>query len=94
MQITQADIAKMNELYLTIKTYAGVAREIGCSPSTVKKYIIPNFKKVDVSEIKRWGQYEPNRIEFDFTNPDWWTILSLTEEEKEGMKELFREIEI
>ena len=38
-------IIKMNELYLQIKTYAGVSRALGGtpSPSTVKKYIIPNY---------------------------------------------------
>ena len=36
-RVTDEDIKKMNELYLEIGTYAGVAREVGFSGSTVKK---------------------------------------------------------
>ena len=42
--VTQADIKEMNRLYLELKTYAAVARVTGFSPSTVKKYIVPDFK--------------------------------------------------
>ena len=34
------DIIKMNELYKELGTYAAVARKVGFSPTTVKKYII------------------------------------------------------
>lgn len=45
-KITQEKIIELNELFLKIGTYAGVSRAMGGSPSptTVKKYIIPNYK--------------------------------------------------
>lgn len=45
-KITQEQIIELNELYLKIGTYAGVSRAMGGSPSptTVKKYIIPNYQ--------------------------------------------------
>ena len=43
-RVTQDDIRKMNEAYLLCGTYSGVAKATGWSPSTVKKYIIPDYK--------------------------------------------------
>ena len=37
--VTLEDITLMNELYKQIGTYAGVARQVGFSASTVAKYI-------------------------------------------------------
>ena len=44
MKITPEDIIKLNEAYLLCGTYTGAAKAVGCSPSTAKKYIDPNFK--------------------------------------------------
>ena len=46
MKITHEDIVKLNEAYLLCGTYTGAAKAVGCSPSTAKKYIDPNFKPV------------------------------------------------
>lgn len=43
MRVSEAEIKKMNELYLEYGTYAAVAREVGRAPSTVKKYIDPDY---------------------------------------------------
>lgn len=52
-RVTQEEIKEMNELYLQYKTYSAVAREIGRAPSTVKKYIDPNYQhKEEVIELK------------------------------------------
>ena len=44
--ISEAKIIELNTLYLGLKSYAAVSRAMGGSPSptTVKKYIIPNFQ--------------------------------------------------
>lgn len=89
------DIIKMNELYLTIKTYAGVAREVGFSASTVKRYIDPNFKlvpKVPKSHFMGgWGDMDIILSEFkkascinDFIKP--------TKEELKDIEDLKGEI--
>lgn len=43
MKITDKEILQINRLYKQLGTYAAVAREVGCAPSTVKKYIITDF---------------------------------------------------
>lgn len=44
MKITPEIAEQINILYFKLGTKAAVAREIGCSPATVSRYIIPNFK--------------------------------------------------
>lgn len=41
--VTPQEKELMNELYCKIKTYAGVAREVGRAASTVKRYIDPTY---------------------------------------------------
>ena len=54
MKITPEIKEQINVLYLQIGTYAGVAREIGCAPSTVKNHIIPGFKPQEQMDIERF----------------------------------------
>ena len=98
--VQKEDIVKMNELYLELKTYAAVARKVGFSPSTVKKYIIAGYQSQE--------QQEKNRKAFDLNiqtaievkeflnhNPiDWTVFLQLTEQELEGCNELKKEFSI
>lgn len=95
-RITQDDIIRMNTLYLKIKTYAGVARETGFSPTTVKKYIIPNFKPMEEVKVKKFeGDITLASIEFEkFRVPKWNEFILLTDEEIEEIKELWEEMVI
>lgn len=43
MKITPEIATRINELYLKVGVKKKVAEIIGCSPSTVSKYIIPNY---------------------------------------------------
>lgn len=98
-KVTQKDITNFNELYLTLKTYAAVARATGFSSSTVSKYIEPGYKSV--------AEKMKNRIVFDkFIKPitveqierfkglkgHWGLMCELSPEEMEGMKILYDEI--
>ena len=47
-KVTQKDIERINDLYLELGTYAAVAREVGFSASTVKRYVIPGYQKVSI----------------------------------------------
>ncbi len=47
-KVTQRDIEAMNEAYLTIRTYSGVAKALGWSAGTVKRYIDPNYTRVSI----------------------------------------------
>ena len=92
--VQPSDIIAMNEAYLKIGTYAGAARATGWSASTVKRYIIPDYK----SKAER----EPvEKIEFvippadTLKYPDSWSdFLTLSEEEIKGIKELQKTISI
>jgi hypothetical protein len=55
MKITNDIIIKINELYLELGVKTKVAKAIGCSPSTVTKYLIKDFvpiKDIDAKETK------------------------------------------
>lgn len=83
-KISQEQIIKINELYLEKKTYAGVARELGISASTVKKYVIKDYipiaeikpQLLTLEQIKAVETYVMSKEELN--NPD---ILQLTIEE-------------
>ncbi len=54
-RVTQEDIILMNEAYLACGTLSGAAKATGWSASTVKKYLIPDFKseqKVEAANIE------------------------------------------
>lgn len=54
-RVTDEDKILINQIYLEVGTYAETARRTGFSPSTVKKYIIPNFIPVDSTEKKTFS---------------------------------------
>ena len=61
MKVSQDEIIKMNELYLEYGTYSAVAREVGRAPSTVKRYIDPNYQsQLLPKQVKpiNWKQLE------------------------------------
>jgi len=54
-RVTQEDIVLMNEAYLACGTLSGAAKATGWSASTVKKYLVPDFKseqKVEATNIE------------------------------------------
>lgn len=94
--ITQDKIIEMNELYLKIKTYAGVSRAMGGSPSptTIKKYIIPGYVSKD--SIERKVFHKDDLPEFSaevFCGVDnWGDLCRLSEDEKEEVIKLWDEL--
>ena len=95
-QITQEQIIKMNELYLKIHTYAGVSRAMGGSPapSTVKKYIIPNYTPREQIKVKKFDNHIlPAFSPEIFTDVDnWGDLCVLSEEEEREITELWKEL--
>ena len=93
-RITEEDKININELYLKHKTYAEVARQTGFSPSTVKKYVIPNYVSKDSLKITKFN--ESNVVKMHHSFPldirGWESLLILTEAEKTAMNELRKEI--
>ena len=89
MKVTEDMTIRMNELYIELKTYAAVSRIVGVSPTTVKKYINPNFSKV--TENKR--NIEEREINFDlFDRVNWNILLELMPREKVDIEEVRKEV--
>ena len=92
-RITEEQIRIINEEYLRCHTYSGAAKAAGCSPSTAKKYIIPDFS-VCAPNIKEYD-IEPMPIESITVFTTTSQILTeLTIEEEEELKDFWKEIRI
>ena len=95
-KITPNDIKNINELYLRYKTYAEVARQTGFSAGTVKKYIIKDFAPVAVENIKHVSLNDiPSFSSILFKGIDnYGDLCILSEEEKQDMEQLWKEMSI
>lgn len=98
-KITQEKIELINELYAEIGVKSRVAKEVGCSPSTVSKYIIegyvPKAKRVQITcDAKPTGCDE--FLKELCAAPDFFngfrSLTKLTDIEKNGLNELKKEI--
>ena len=93
-RVQPEDIIKMNELYLTIGTYAGVARAVGFSAGTVKRYIIADFTpQAEMKPIEKIEFEIPSMNELVYPE-NWDDFLQLSTEEKEAIKELQKTISL
>lgn len=91
-RVTDKDIKLMNELYVKYGTYAAVAREVGFAPSTVKRYITPNYQPVVASNIKRVTLEEMmNRSIKDYLDKGLQDMFEMSAEEWAALEELARE---
>lgn len=84
------DIIKINEAYLACGTYSGAAAATGWSASTVRKYVISDYKseqKVEAVDIEL-----PPIEEIAEKLPPWYDITCLTPEEEKEIKKLWGEM--
>lgn len=92
-KVTEQDKIQMNELYLKLRTYAGVARETGFSASTVKKYIIPNYVSIENIKIKKFDKEIPADFPpYPTSGLEWLQLLAVSPQEWEEIKELRKEV--
>ena len=93
VKVTQEEIIQINEVYATCHNYTQTSKIVGRSPSTVKKYIIPNY----ISIKNKNNSNEPpieflpieSVINFLHNNKN---ITLLSNEEKEELKGLWEEL--
>ena len=89
--VTQEMAKEINELYLQIGTYAGVARKIGIAPTTVKKYIIPGYtsekkiKKIIFAKSKLSEEIDYSLFKI---NANWGDLCVLSDDERKEIKDL------
>lgn len=83
-------IILINEAYLACGTYSGAAAATGWSPSTVKKYIIPNYKSEQ--KIEEVSIELPPLEEIADKLPPWYDLTCLTPEEEKEIKLIWKEM--
>lgn len=93
-RVSQDDIKNINTLYLQLKSYAAVSRVTGFAPSTVKKYVIPDYKPVERENIKKFDKPLPEFTTKQFIGVDWGELCVLSDDEFSEIKELWEEIEL
>ena len=97
--VQESDKIQFNELYLKYGTYAEVARQTGFSASTVRRYIVPNYVSQDILEdlkVEFAGDLQNlgPKLPYPKTAQDWQNLFLMSEEEKEEIEELRKEIGI
>ena len=95
-RVSVDDIRQMNEIYYKCKSYAETARQMGWSASTVSKYVDKNYTPAAESDIK---QFDVSKMpEFSlivFENiTNFGELCTLSDEEREEIKELWKELAI
>ena len=95
-KVTNEDIKLMNDIYYRTKSYAETARQTGWSAGTVSKYVDKNYTPIAEVEVKH---FDINGLpEFDtsaFVGVDnLGELCVMSDEEKEEMKELWKELVI
>lgn len=95
MKVTQNDIIIFNNLYYKTHNYTEVARQTGFSAATVRKYVDKNYVPVNKENKVIFSatlSKEPPRLLVE--TDTWGQHCILTNDEKEKLKELWKELEI
>lgn len=96
-KITNQVITEINELYYINKNYSQTARDLGISPSSVKKYVISGYtpksevvvKPLDKGILEHIEDYVISKEEILDPN-----LLRPTEEEVDEIVEFWKEVSI
>ena len=90
------DIQRINELYYKYKTYAEVARQTGFAPSTVKKYVDPNWQPLNEIEVVKFTKDDLPDFTTDIFRgvKNFGDLCVLSEEERKEIEELWKELSI
>ena len=89
-KLTEEKIKAIQEAYIRIGTYSGVAKELGCSATSVKKYTSEMNKSLETIIVPFEGEITPvEMIDFDFVLYEW---THLTDEEIREVKKLQEEM--
>lgn len=89
MKITNDIIIKINELYLELGVKTKVAKVIGCSPSTVTKYLIKDFVPIkDICTAETKTITLPPKAIIDWDN----ISCELTEQENLELEDIKKKI--
>lgn len=95
--ITEEMKVQINELYYRLGVKAQVARELGISPASVTRYLIPNYTPIAARQVIECNMTPV--VPIDFINAlvegeDFVELTKLTAAEQIEMEELRKEIYI
>lgn len=97
-RVTNEDILVFNEIYYKTKNYAQVARETGFSASTVRKYIDKNWQPIAMENVVHFNLEQlpdfKEAVEIFRGIENYGFLCQLTSLEKEGIKELWKELAV
>lgn len=94
-KLTEDRIMEIQNLYKKIGTYSGVAKQLGCSAATVKKYCQEqcSFSYEPVTRIKFDGTIPPvSEIKWPASECEISKLARLTEDEVEEIEILWKEL--
>ena len=93
-KLTQEKINKIIEIYNEVGTYSGTAARVGCSPATVKKYVMAGAPVQDtvLKEIIIFSGNVKDVNAIDFGDADLSELSLLSDIEKEEIRKLWEEI--
>lgn len=90
-RITEEMKVQINELYIEYGVKKRVAEILGISPSTVSKYIIPNYKSQKETKIEFSTPPRGCRVFIKGIMDDFCDACRLTEEEWDELKKFQKE---
>ena len=97
-RVTSEDILRMNEIYYKTRVFAEVARQTGFSASTVRKYVDIKWTPVVTENVITFSMKDiPDFKEAVkcFRGVDnYGDLCVLTEQEREEIKELWKELAV
>lgn len=97
-RVTSEDILRMNEIYYKTRVFAEVARQTGFSASTVRKYVDTKWTPVVTENVITFSMKDiPDFKEAVkcFRGVDnYGDLCVLTEQEREEIKELWKELAV
>lgn len=97
-RVTSEDILRMNEIYYKTRVFAEVARQTGFSASTVRKYVDTKWTPVIPEEVITFNMKDipdfKEAIKCFRGVDNYGDLCVLTEQEREEIKELWRELAV
>ena len=92
-RLSNEKIAEIQQLYSEIGIYSQVAKKVGCSPSTVKKYCTMAAVEQQVNKLEFNSDIPSiDTINLTFFLENNQYLTTLTNDEQKEMKELWNEL--
>ena len=92
-RLSNEKIAEIQQLYSEIGIYSQVAKKVGCSPSTVKKYCTAAAVEQQVNKLEFNSDIPSiDTINLTFFLENNQYLTTLTNDEQKEMKELWNEL--